>query len=123
MNRLVLIWMKSNFPKIAYSQEIAERHGHGKIDFDAPEAYFHNFATHNIAGSPFQSPGYQHCASNGKHQYQLKHFGNRHGINRKYAMGHDRNRSGVWFEFSREIQPGWWDVSSGRKTTKSQVPD
>lgn len=99
-------------------------HGHEKISYPNPEAYFHNYATHNIKGSPNQTPGYQHCVgkSNTKEKYFIIHIGNKHGINTEYALGHDKNRKATWFKFTKKLNDKFYDLSSGVVIDKDSIP-
>ena len=112
INQLILEEFKSkDFKKI---------HGHDKIKFDNIEAYFHNLATHDVKGSPNQTPGYQHCSRSGIYSYKIIHIGAKHGINNEFAMGHGSTRI-QWFKFTKKIKPGWWDLSSGVKINHSDI--
>ena len=97
-------------------------HGHSKIAFDDPLAYFHNFAKHDIKGSPLQTPGYQHCAGPASNLYVVDHVGNKHGINKEYARGHGPKKDTQWFKFTKKLNNDWWDLSSGVKVDDVDVP-
>ena len=96
-------------------------HGHSKINFDSPEAYFHNFATHEVEGSPLQTPGYQHCTGPTSNFYIIDHIGRKHGINKEYSKGHGPEDA-QWFKFTKKINKDWWDLSSGIKVDLKNVP-
>jgi len=96
-------------------------HGHKKYGFESPEAYFHNFATHDIKDSPEQTPGYQHCARSGINSYQVDHIGNKHGINKEYALGHGPKET-QWFKFTKKLNNKWYNLSSGVKVDLEDIP-
>jgi len=96
-------------------------HGHSKINFDNSEAYFHNFATHEIKGNPIQTPGYQHCVGPSSNLYKINHIGNKHGIDKEYARGHG-TKDIQWFKFTKKINKDWWDLSSGIKIDNKDIP-
>ena len=66
--------------------------------------YFHNYV-HDPTGR-------NHCSSNGKHPYTIKHQIGKHIISHSIARGHGRGCKPQWFKFTKRLGGGY-DMASG----------
>jgi len=75
-------------------------------NYNRVEPYFHNFE---------HSPeGLNHCHSDGKNPYRIKHHNRKHVISGNIATGHGRGNKPQKFRFTKRLGDGW-DLSSGVK--------
>lgn len=68
--------------------------------------YFHNYEHDPL--------GRNHCHSDGKHPYRIRHSNGKHIISNRIACGHGRGCKPQWFRFTRRLDDGW-DMASGVK--------
>lgn len=67
-------------------------------------SYFHNYE--------HDPKGRNHCHSDGKHPYRIKHYLGKHVISAKVAVGHGRGDKPQKFRFPKRLGDGY-DLSSG----------
>ena len=73
--------------------------------YNKPTDFFHNFE--------HDPKGRNHCKSNGKHPYTIRHKNGKHIISGKIAIGHGRGNKPQKFVFTRRLGSGW-DLASGK---------
>ena len=88
-----------------------EKHKHSTPQVGSIEWFFHN-----------QEHELNHCEGGPNNPYKIKHMGNKHGINKRYARGHGIKTEPQWFYFTKRVGGQWWDLSSGIKIDVSEVP-
>jgi hypothetical protein len=87
-----------------------EKHGHKRSKTGSIDWFFHNY-----------EHGYKHCSND----YDIKHLiiddKIKHGINKKYAIGHGYKRKKQLFKFTKKINKSWYDLESGIKIKKREA--
>ena len=74
--------------------------------------YFHNFE--------HDSNGRNHCRSDGKYPYTIRHHNGKHIISSRIARGHGRGGKVQWFRFTRRLGGGY-DMASGVKVDAPMI--